>query len=233
MKKIVLTLVLAMISGTVYADMNGEIGFGYQTSSVDSSYGECWSECYGDGEPSGFALEAKLDIDNIFIVVDYADTEDKEEQYAIGQITTTQKALSAGLGYAWVLNSDSKVTFAVLETDIEWEYQWYNSEASWGLYFAEDSGVSFVIGAESNVNEKLTMGASLSQGFAEGIEAYSKLALTERVSLKASYSSMGYELGDFSFVGSPGVLGTPSSSNGDADMEFDNQVFRVSALYQF
>lgn len=227
-----------MLSGAALADgFSGQVGLGYQTSSVDTNYGECWSECFGDQEPSGLAIEAKINFGpSLFATLDYAKTKDSEDHWD-DSVSSVWNDQSIGLGYTLVLTDVSAVTFAVEYSDVEWEYNWKDATGTSSYYNADDSGVSFAVGAIVDVNDKMTAGAAVSLGFSQGIEAFTQYALTESLALKVSYEGKSYELGNFSQlrISNSGVtsVSDPSSDDGDGDYQLDNQIFRVGAVYKF
>ncbi|MES2917122.1 MAG: outer membrane beta-barrel protein [Pseudomonadota bacterium] len=228
MKKLVLAAAIAALSSTAFA--GGSVGLGYQASTAAPNYGDCWSECFGDGEPAGFALNASYEMAGVFVALDYADLADEEDHYEDVSVEIAQTRLGAQVGYKYALNDASNVTAAVEFSSYEWEYSWADPNVY--RYNAEDDGVNLVVGANSKVTDKLSLGASLSAGFETGINAYVAVNLTDAVSLKTSYSRVGYELGDFTYT-SNGSPSTPSTSNGDGDFQFNDENYRVSLNYAF
>ncbi|MES2917121.1 MAG: outer membrane beta-barrel protein [Pseudomonadota bacterium] len=228
MKKIMLAAAIAALSSTAFA--GGSVGLGYQSSTVAPNYGDCWSECFGDGEPAGFALNASYDvIPNVFVSVDYADLSDEEDHYD-WSVEVTQTRLAAQAGYRYALNDSSNVTAAVQYSSTEWSYLY--TDPTPYEYRAEDNGVSLVLGTNTKVTDRLTTGVSFAAGFETGISAYVSAKLSDSVSLQTSYSRVSYELGDFGYYYS-GTVNNPSSVDGDGDFQFNDENFRVSLNYAF
>lgn len=230
MKKIMLAAAIAALSSTAFA--GGSVGIGYQATTAAPNYGDCWSECFGDGEPAGFALNASYEMSGVFVGIDYADLMDEEDHYSSNTVAVEidQKRIGAQVGYKYSLNDASNVTGAVKYGSYEWDYSW--SDPNVYVYHAEDTGVSLVLGANTKVSDKLTTGATFSAGFETGISGYVAVKLTDNVSLQTSYERVAYKLGDFTYT-SNGSVSTPSTANGDGDYQFNDENFRVSVNYAF
>jgi hypothetical protein len=231
MKKIALSVLIGCASTAAFAGP-GSVGIGYQASTVAPNYGDCWSECFGDGEPAGFAINAKYEIAaGVFVSADYADLKDKEDHYD-DKIEISQTRLAASVGYRYALNETTNLTAAIQFSDLEWEYDWKDGNGTIWTYNAEDDGVSFVIGVDTAINEKLTLGSNFSLGFETGISGFLKSKLTDNVDLQMSYTRSSYELGTFSY-NCNGSSCNPSNGNGDGDYQFNDEHFRVSINYNF
>lgn len=234
MKKLFLAAAVAALSSTAFA--GGSVGLGYQTNKAASQYGDCFNECYGDGDLAGFAVNASYDIANLFVAADYADLQDEADSYGpSGTQTHEQTRMALAVGYKHKLNDDSNVTAAIQYADLDWSFEYTRDNGvDKYLYEGSDSGVSLALGANTRVTDKVGTGATLSAGFETGIAAYVSVKLSDAVSLKTSYSRIAYELGDWSYR--PywnGYTVTSGSQLGDGDMKFNDEKFEISVNYGF
>lgn len=235
MKKISVFLGALAISTSAAAEVGLTVGVGMESATVAPNYGDCWSECFGDGEPSGFALSLNYAIpgvEGLYFAAEMSDLEDSEDHYDDVEVTVSQERMAYELGYAYGLNDASNLVFAARMADHDWSYEWDDASAGTWTYDATDDGVSFVLGANTQASDKLTLGAEWSFGFETGVAAFAEFALSDGLSVRASLANMSYELGEFAYDQNGGV-GTPNDNNGDGDYEFDSQNYRVSLNYAF
>lgn len=170
----------------------------------------------------------------VFVALDYADLADEEDHYEDASIEIAQTRLGAQVGYRYALNDTTNLTGALEFASYEWEYNWVTNSGNNYFYDVEDDGVNLVLGANTKINDKLTLGGSLSAGFETGVSAYMVVALTPSVSVKTSYSRVSYELGEWAYrpVWNNYVPVT-GSALGDGDMQFNDESMRVSLNYAF
>jgi len=235
MKKISLLAGLMIFSTPLFAAVVGsEVGVGYQTSSVDSNYGECnpsQSECYGSVEPRGYAVESQMLMSSNYLAVfDSAHTNQQDNMYK-STVGNLWDEVSYGAGVVFALNSDTDITITELRTKVKWSYSWNTDASNWWGYKANDSGNSLVIGAHSNVTKRMKVGGSFSRGFAVGIKAYAQIAISDSLAVKFTYANTNYKATHWSYDSSVG--GTIGTAYGDAPMRFDNRTLRATVQYVF
>lgn len=224
MKKLALVAAIAAFSTTAFA--GGSVGIGYQASTSANNYGDCFTECFGDGEPAGLAITGSYDInDKIYVTVDLSSLRDEEDFYATNDgynSVTTQTRAALGAGYRFPLNADSTLTAGVNVAETNWKLH-YLTNGNMNIYKANDALISAVGGVDTKVTNRVNTGASLSLGQETGIKAYMTVKLDSKLSLTTSYERLAYKL-NADYV---------DGSTDYQDYQFNDENFRVSLNYGF
>lgn len=233
MKKLLLASAVAgsFMAANAMADTSySYVEVNYVTTSVDVGQFECWSECPGDQEPTGFNLAASFAVaPNVFVRGSYTTAEEEEGHYD-ADITSEFDEYSLGAGYVFNASNTSSSYVALDFLNTEFSYEWDGTGSHYEYDGIEEDIIAVTVGNRSKITDTLSFDSS----FGLGDNDYRKLELalvnrvSDKLSIKAALSNTSYALAEGKYDSNGSI---DNNWNDGDDTDLDVEVFSLGLRY--